>query len=745
LAIAVAALTFAVPSSSGQSRESKHDFFLVDVSGSMRGTPLKHRKLVLKEWITEHPAASITLMSFGKGILSSRDFHLNQTDQYQEALHWVDSLRIEPGLYSYVWDSCRIVLNVASDIQKNPDRPMTLHVLTDALDNQGFGDLETVLRDFHNARRETPTPVGTTDFTITLAAAVASPSPTAGVVAGPTATATPTATPTATATPKATATATATPSATPKTTATATATATPKVTPTATPTATPCSSVSPCDAKAFFEIQEARVVADGQLVHFINRTTPPATSYLWRLERNWGDKETVKRQPDENERTSDATHFVHRFQPAGPGPRSYTITLQADYNGIRVDAAPVTVLVPGEGDFWASVWSNVKLFFANLAQVATGILAVVSAFVAIWEKLKRPKPDPSTPWAPELSRRVQPWPWRWIIAFLAFTSLFFVLASNRPSVTNLWRQSPPPVVEGELPRPVPVPVDQPSIDVRTDQPIFGKVLIGILLVGGTLVAVLALLRFVQSGGLNSKNLSPLLPTDRTEPSFAARLDEIERLCQAQVIPAAELSTLKSVLFNQLKQKYGLEGFASIRPRLTDDLKKLIEALTDSTVDGITKWKIKPPTTGNPTTPESEPRETEPLPPMRFYCVIPPDEPAKEPTDSSAGTKTPADDPRVEAATDGKATVRTRIEIYADQTGFGIDIANNAGEVIESINRGTFLLSGRTLLQIAKLFRLAKNSGLEIAENVQAAVDLLEAKIEAAKAEAAKSAPPLKPS
>jgi hypothetical protein len=55
-----------------------------------------------------------------------------------------------------------------------------------------------------------------------------------------------------------------------------------------------------------------------------------------------------------------------------------------------------------------------------------------------------------------------------------------------------------------------------------------------------------------------------------------------------------------------------------------------------------------------------------------------------------------------------------------------------------------------LLQIAKLFRLAKNSGLKIAENVQAAVDLLEAKIEAAKAEAAKAeaakpAPPLNPS
>jgi hypothetical protein len=300
-------------------------------------------------------------------------------------------------------------------------------------------------------------------------------------------------------------------------------------------------------------------------------------------------------------------------------------------------------------------------------------------------------------------------------------------------------------VEGELPRPVPVPppVDQPSVDVRKDEPIFGKVLIGILLVGGTLGAVLAFLRFVQSGGLSAKGLSPLLPIERTEPFFSTRLDEIERLCRADVIPAAELSTFKSVLFNQLKQKYGLDGFASVRPRLTDDLRNLIEALTDSTAEGITKWKIKPPKTGNPTAPETEMTETQMLRPARFYCILPPDDPAKAATTS--GTNTMAEDPSAEPGTDKKATAHTTVEIYADQTGFGIDIFNSAGEIIESINRGTFLLSGRTLGQIAKLFRLAKNSGLGIAENVQAAVDLLEAKIKAAKAEAATPGLPVKPS
>ncbi|MEY2500361.1 MAG: hypothetical protein QOI07_695 [Verrucomicrobiota bacterium] len=190
-----------------------------------------------------------------------------------------------------------------------------------------------------------------------------------------------------------------------------------------------------------------------------------------------------------------------------------------------------------------------------------------------------------------------------------------------------------------------------------------------------------------------------------------------------------MSILKSVLFDQLKQRYGLEEFASVRPRLTDDLKKLIEALTDSTVDGKTTWKIKRPETSYPTTPEPKEAATEVPRSMRFYCELPPD---KRAVASSPEPDPATDTPPDEAASDPKSPVPTTIEVYADQTGFGIDIVNNAGEVIESINRATFLLSARTAVQIAKLFRLAKNSGLQIAENVKAALDRLEVEIEAAK-------------
>lgn len=696
---AIACIGIAAPVGPSVSDESTQDLFLVDVSGSMRGAPLQQRKNVLRRWIANHPAASVTLISFGRSILSSRNFHLDQADERGAALRWIDGLRTQPGRFTHIWDSCRTVLNVASQIRQNPERPVLLHVLTDAEDNEESADFQTVLNAFPNASPDPQRPTG--DFIIALKTTTPNPSPTFGP------TATPTATVTVTATPRATATSTATVTATPKPTATATATPTPTATPaatatakpsgtlTATPTATPCSSVSPCDAKAAFEIQESRVVYEGDFVQFTNKSIPRADSYLWTITHNVPNSASADCDSEKGDapRTSVSDHWGYRFSNSCEEPQSYSVNLTAIYGATKVGATPITVIVhrrPGR-----SFWGPISLpSISELGALVTGIGTILTTIASF----RKRTPDPNVPGSRERAQQARSRSISFLVVFLVLFTLFATVSFQqnvgpRVSITPVSASAPTSFVPSISPN--------SSTVVLRDGSSFGFIttLSALVIVALLVVAVMIALRPRGSDDWRGRLADAVLPTGFG--SLTARLVEMQRFEASGVFSKRQMRPFYRALFKELRRKHDV---TPEQRRLSGTYKKLIERLVDATQDGLLTWQ----TLSGVETPSEA---------TTFG--------KQETADTSLGTGPSLFGSKIDLTAEDPTADSIRIEVSDTNGSIRLRILNDNGIVLQSLDADSFNLDQETRDEIRRLYDITRNSALKIEttlKNVVAKLD-----------------------
>ena len=664
----------------------------------MRGAALQARKARLKQWIAEHPAGSITLMSFGRGIQSGQDFHLDQADDREKALRWIDGLQTQPGRYTYLWDSCRTVLNVASEIQTQPDRRVLLHVYTDAQDNTGTGSLGKLLQSFPNASRDPRDAAGepTDDFTIMLAKVVPVPSP----PTSPTAPAlpTPTVKPTATIAPTPTATATPTVKLTITPTPTPTAPATPMVTPTPTPTATPCSSVSPCDAKAAFAIQEPRVIYDGDFVQFANKSVPRADSYHWTITHNIsnsasGDCDFDKRN---SPRTSDTEHWGYRFFNSCAEPQSYSVSLTATYGATQINATPVVVIVHSRPPWYslANLWAAVPDFSSRFVTLVTGIGTIVTTI----STFRKRTPDPSVPGSREQAQQARSRSFYFLIVFLV---LFIFFATN--AFQNLGSHPGPTIpVNGTAPTGVAPSVapNSSTVVVRDGGSSFGLASgLSVLLIAALLLtAVVIALRPRGIDDWRGRLADAILPTGFG--SLTARLIEIQRFEASGVFSKRQMRPFYRGLFKELLRKHDAKPE---QRRLSGNYKRLIERLVDVTQEGLLTWQTL--------TDAEKPAETA--------------TPGKQETaDIPIATGPSLFGSRVHlTAADGTSN-SVRIEVSDTNGSIRLRILNDNGTVMQNLDADSFNLDQEIRDDIRRLYDYARDSALRIDQTLKDLVDKL---------------------
>jgi hypothetical protein len=661
----------------------------------MHGTPLQERKTFLKQWINEHSAASITLMSFGRGILSSREFRLDRAKERQEALQWIDSLRIQRGRYSYVWDSCRIVLSVASELFLYPDRSVFLHVLTDAQDNnEGSGDLKSILQSFPHATREPQTSTGQSgDFIISLKKA-RTPPPTDPPT--PTPTATSTAKPSATPSPSATA------KGTEAATPTASANSTPTPTPIATPITTPCSSVSPCDAKTAFGIQEPRVVYDGQFVQFTNNSIPRADSYVWTVTRD--SSSGAECSPDYEKspaaRRSTEEHWGYRFSNLCSEPQSYSVNLTATYGATKVSATPITVIVhrrPAER-FWNSIpfWGPIPLpSVSELATLVTGIGTILTTIASF----RKRTPDPNVPGSRERAQQARSRSIYFLIVFMVLFT-FFATRSLQQTVDPRLPIMPVNVSAstGFLPGVLP---SSSTVVIRDGGSSLGFIpaLSGLMLVALLVISVVIALRPRGSDDWRGRLADAVLPTGFG--SLTARLIEIQRFEASGVFSKRQMRPFYRVLFKELRRKHDVPPE---QRRLSGIYKKLIERLVDATQNGALTWQTLP----------------DPATPTEITTLG-----KQETTEISLGTGPSLFGSKIDLTAKEPAADSIRIEVSDTNGSIRLRILTDNGIVMQSLDADSFNLDQETRDEIRRLYDVARDSALKIEttlKNVVAELD-----------------------
>jgi len=376
----IAALFLLSSATAGSAKETKaeHHVFLVDVSRSMKerpkGTKTSHlglRQQRLRTLLQSFKDFDVTLMSFNNDIRSKCCYDLANSDERKMAEEWVDGLVIRKERGTHLWTCLTKALDISFAVaQRDSDRPVTLHVLTDRRDTERDSTLEEETKpEKTKDRRIKAESEAFGDFYIPIAINT-SPSPT--VTPPPGATVTPTPSPSATASASAAPSATAT--ITPSPTATAGPSPTPILTPspsgTVTPTpsasATPCIPPSPCAASVAFDIDSPRIVKSGQIVQFVNKTLPPADSYSWTVTHNVGGLKGVtpgKNRPDDDSREK---QWAYQFTNTSSRAESYTVRLVATYGQTTIEAPPVIVVVQRSPTVIDLIWSNLSNIFVAL-------------------------------------------------------------------------------------------------------------------------------------------------------------------------------------------------------------------------------------------------------------------------------------------------------------------------------------------------------------------------------------------
>ena len=133
---------------------------VVDTSGSMRESVSGKDKRMrigvvqnaLREYLPALPQPSrVCLIAFNSGIVSEREFTLNDPASLQAVLSWVDDL---DGLtrsdgQTHLWTTLHRALEVATRYSgENSAQPVIVRALTDGHDNQRVTSLEKVLKQF---------------------------------------------------------------------------------------------------------------------------------------------------------------------------------------------------------------------------------------------------------------------------------------------------------------------------------------------------------------------------------------------------------------------------------------------------------------------------------------------------------------------------------------------------------------------------------------------------------------------
>ena len=777
LLIAAAFISFVIPLSSlAEETKPERHFCLVDVSRSMdetldnaKANKLQIRKDYLKALFEEHRNWSVTLLSFNTVIhpeLPEPPYDLGNQSDWQKANEWVERLSPKKQRGTYLWTCLRKTLNIArKQVRKHSGEPVIVHVLTDGLDTEGVTTKEKVMRKFPDAE-ELPTSIGADrlgDFDIKISnprgpsptptptpTATATPSATRSPIPSPTPTATPSPTPSIARSPIATVTPSPTPTATPSpgpsTARSPMATATPWLPPSASPGPVSSATAWPATETVLFEIQEPRVVYDGQFVHFINKTWPPADSYVWTIRRNMTRVDvaptdskqqhldpmptptpTPSATPEhiitEFERADSSSQpLVYQFRNSEASSRSYTVYLSGQFGVTKRSAMPITVVVqasPIPPDPWDRFkeWlsQNFHLLISALGSFLTSILTTLIAR----KQSKAANENRSGQQDSNVPNR------GWLLFAVAVASfalciiLFGLsfrttpkeekLAAERSSLEKVARlqalsqasaQPPqsPLAGDGKTVRPNITISSEPSgndaatsvASIQAASQTTSSFLIVVVTVLAVVVIV-ALIRIVvrQGNGGRFRNLllkvAPATVSASGGRSITEQWNEIERLHQARIVPKNQLRAFKTALFRQLRTLYKVP-LSTPRPKtlpaLPDEQKNLIQSLITQTEQRVLKWKVQYDNEGA-------------MDVSRFSTDI--------------GPKNQQNETKVSLP---------RIEIYQTETGYGIAIFNRNGIAVQVIDRETFRIPADTAAQIAKLHEAARDSVFGIRESLR---------------------------
>ena len=702
LFLALAFFSF-TPIEFAEASPSPQVFFLVDISGSMRGGPLKARKEWTKKWLNDHTNTSVTLISFDTTAKWAGTFDLGNADQKGKALRWATSLTTSTEQQTYLWDCCENTLTTLSNIaQQHPDAPLILHVLTDGKDTKGQSDLKRVLQLFPNAEEEPP-PAGLArsgDFTIKVQSAAPpfpSPSPTATAAPTPGSSPTPLISPTAPVarTPQPT------PSAMPSPTVTMAPSPTPSPTPTVvvspspapTVISSPPASQSPSAGTIVFEVQDPRVIADGDFLHFVSKALPPTNTYVWTVRRNKSQREATSSGPEE-EITLSGKFPVHQFYNPDSYPRSYTVQLSAKFGEDLIDAAPINVVVLGRptiGDRLLGIAKKITL---------PGLLSLLTFFLGLTRKTPEQLKNESRSVA-EIKKSK-----RWTVIWYSLAAAFALMCAVLVYPVFFGTEQPvgkiadlPAPISDASPPPGPQPVKPltPPETAPRQAPAFITPFVLALVVLGLLGAAIRLAILARKRGHFRNLLGGISASTRDlrARSLIEQLDEIERFSQADIIPRNRLRAFKNALFEQLIKLYKIPPKslrADVLPRLPGTLRNLINTLIIQTEKGALHWTAK------------LDKEEEPTGP-RFNLQL-------DPTASS----------------DNVNTSHSRIEIQPTDIGPRLTVFNKDDAVIQTIDRNAFRIPAYTEFQINILHEVAKDSALKITETLSDIFDTLERRL-----------------
>ncbi len=525
-----------------EERKPEHHVFLVDVSGSMQTKPRKKpseievRQERLKAWFKEHPNSKVTLMSFNTEVRQPQTFRL--PNEESKAVEWVVGLSKEEARGTYLWRCLGSGLDIASGIAKDEQGPVTLHVYTDRKDTERSSSFEAVVERYPNIqRKEMESP---DDFNLTVEPSHAPGSPD-----------------------------------------------------TLSPPPNSLSDVS--TPVVAFEIQEPRIVSSGQLVHFVNKTLPPAESYSWTIQRNqprrpaantetkrsfWQrlfgpasppDSATPASSIELEETEKLGEPLIHEFQNIGARPQSYTVRLVGTYPQKKVAAMPIIVLVqptPPPPRWWdkISTWAG--------GLVSSGLLLKVLQVAAQFWTAKKSN-------HPEEARRSETrlWLWSGITVVCLIVWVFFFLKPFTPSVEeqhaaaekssletaarvqSISRNSVPATQPNSFRQP---PSPAPAINIiAPSEPVAGESglasagrsagpFASIIFLGLIAVVLISLAAIVVFGLLRREKEAPF------GGSVTEQLLEIERLSREEKISQADALALKEAVLRRFRQHYGIK-------------------------------------------------------------------------------------------------------------------------------------------------------------------------------------------